>query len=104
MKNSTVPQKRTELPLELQQYWIARSGLTVYNVVLLYNGRIVIPPLARQRVLKVLHSVHQGVTGMNLHVEQSVFWPGMVEDIRNTRAACRTCHIIAPNQANMPPV
>ena len=74
----------------------------MYDEVLLYNGRIVIPLPARVRVLKVLHSAHQGVTGMNLCAEQSVFWPCMREDIQNTRTACRTCHIIAPSQANMP--
>ena len=101
---STFLQKKQELPLELQQYWQARSGLAVSDGVLLYNGRIVILPQARNRVLKVLHSAHQGVTGMNLRAEQSVFWPGMREDIQNTRAACRTCHIIAPSQTNIPPV
>ena len=101
---STFPQKRNDLPPELQQYWASRSGLTVYDGVLLYNDRTVIPPSARPRVLQVLHSAHQGVTGMTLRAEQSVFWPGMSEDIRNTRAACRTCHIIAPSQPNMPPV
>ena len=43
---STFPQKKQELPLELQQYWQARSGLAVSDGVLLYNGRIVIPPQA----------------------------------------------------------
>ena len=41
---------------------------------------------------------------MTLRAEQSVFWPGMSEDIRNTRAAYSTCNIIAPSQSNMPPV
>ena len=92
------------LPPELQQYWTSRSGLTVYDGVLLYNDRTVIPPSARPRVLQVLHSAHQGVTGKTLWAEQSVFWPGMSEGIRNTRAACSTCHIIAPSQSHMPPV
>ena len=41
---------------------------------------------------------------MTLRAEQSVLWPGMSEDIRDTRATCKTCHIIAPSQPNMPPV
>ena len=47
----------------------ARSDLTVYDNMLLYNGRSVIPSPARDRVL--LHSAHQRVTGMSLHAEQS---------------------------------
>ena len=101
---SSFPEKRSDLPPELQQYWTSRSGLTVYDGVLLYNDRTVIPPSARQRVLQVLHSAHQGVTGMTLRAEQSVFWPGMSLDIRDTRSKCRTCHTIAPSQSNMPPI
>ena len=100
---SSFPQKKQELPLELQQYWQSRSGLSVSDGVLLYNGRTVIPPPARNRVLQVLHSAHQGVTGMSLCAEQSVFWPGMREDIKRVRAACRLCDTIAPSQDNMPP-
>ena len=101
---SAFPEKRSDLPPELQQYWTSRSGLTVHDGVLLYNDRTVIPPSARPRVLQVLHSAHQGVTGMTLRAEQSVFWPGMSLDIRDTRANCRTCHTIAPSQPNMPPI
>ena len=41
---------------------------------------------------------------MTLRAEQSVFWPVMSLDIRDTRAKCRTCHTIAPSQPNMPPI
>ena len=101
---SGFPDKKNDLPPELQQYWNIRSGLTVSDGVLLYNDRTVIPPTARSRVLQVLHSAHQGVTGMILRAEQSVFWPGMTGDIKRTRSSCKTCHIIAPSQPNMPPV
>ena len=72
--------------------------------MLLYNDRTVILPLARPRVLQVLHSAHQGVAGVSLWAEQSVFWPGMSGDIRNMRAALSTCYTIAPCQSSMPPV
>ena len=51
---STFPEKRSDLPPELQQYWTSRSGLAVYDGVLLYKDRTVIPPSARPRVLQVL--------------------------------------------------
>ena len=86
---SSFSQKKQELLLELQQYWQSRSGLSVSDGVLLYNGRTLIPPSARNKVLQVLHSAHQGVTGMSPRAEQSVFWPGMTEDIKRVRAACR---------------
>ena len=101
---TSFPDNRKDLPPELQQYWTSRTGLTVHDGVVLYNDRPVIPPSARARVLQVLHSAHQGVTGMSLRAEQAVYWPGMSHDIRETRANCRTCHTIAPSQSDMPPV
>jgi hypothetical protein len=78
--------------------------LAVHDGVLLFNERIVIPPSARTRVLQTLHSAHQGSTGMLLRAEQSVYWPGMTNDIKDTRAGCSTCNIIVPSQSDMPPV
>jgi hypothetical protein len=101
---SSFPASRGDLPPELQQYWTSRQGLSVHEGVILYNERIVIPPSARPRVLQTLHSAHQGTTGMTLRAELSVFWPGMTNDIKDTRASCRTCHTIAPSQSDMPPV
>ena len=60
--------------------------------------------MLRPDVLVVLHSAHQGVTGMNLRAEQSVFWPGITKDISSVRERCYTCHKNAPSQAKLPPV
>ena len=101
---SSLPTIKGELPSDLQQYWGCKEGLSVYDGVILYNNRIVIPPSAKTRVLQTLHSAHQGITGMTLRAELSVFWPGMTSDIRDIRNSCSTCHTIAPSQCNMPPV
>ena len=69
------------------------------------NGeRIIIPPSLRQAVLEILHSAHQGVLGMGLRATQSVYWPGLWEDLQRTRNQCKTCVNIAPSQANLPPI
>ena len=47
---------------------------------------------------------HQGVLGMGLRAEQSVYWPGFWSDIEGTRSRCSTCQKIAPSQAKLPPV
>ena len=48
-----------------------------------------------------VHSAHQGVTGMTLRAERSVFWPGITNDIQVTRDRCLTCHKNAPSQAKL---
>ena len=92
------------LPEELRQYWRVREDLRVLDVVAMYGDRTIIPQGLRKDVLVVLHSAHQGVTGMNLRAEQSVYWPGITKDITAVRDQCFTCHKNATSQANLPPV
>ena len=92
------------LPDGLRQYWRVRESLRVLDGVAMYGDRTIIPQGLRQEVLVVLHSAHQGVTGMTLRAERSVFWPGITNDIQVTRDRCLTCHKNAPSQAKLPPV
>ena len=68
------------------------------------QDRVVIPPSLRKEVLQVLHSAHQGVSGMGLNAQATVFWPGITEDIKAERGQCRPCIRNAPSQAKLPPV
>ena len=87
--------------IEFHRY---RHGLCVVDGVPCYKTRIVVPDKLRRQVLTVLHSAHQGVSGMTARAEESVFWPSITRDIVETRALCRECHRIAPSQPAAPPV
>ena len=54
--------------------------------------------------MSALHFAHQGVTGMTLTAQNSVFWTGMTYDIQLVRAKCQVCVKNAPSQPNLPPV
>ena len=93
-----------QLPENLKEFWRVRARLRIVDGVAMYGDRTIIPEMLRPDVLVVLHSAHQGVTGMNLRAEQSVFWPGITKDISTVRERCYTCHKNAPSQAKLPPV
>jgi hypothetical protein len=82
--------------------WNLRSELTITDGCLFYKGRVVVPKAMQDRALAILHSAHQGTTGMVLHAEQSVFWPGITADIQKTRQSCFSCNRHAPSQSNLP--
>jgi len=96
------PPKFCELSSDLAPYWNIRNSLDVENDVVWYNGRIVLPPSLRSRALEVLHSAHQGVTGMEDRSREIVYWPGITDDIERTRSSCRICCRNAPSQASLP--
>ena len=67
-------------------------GLCVVDGVPCYKTRIVIPDKLRGQILTMLHSAHQGLSGMTARAEQSMFWPSITRDIVEMRASCRECH------------
>ena len=91
------------MPPEISEFWEYRHGLSLSDVVVLYNDRIVVPAKLRAKVLVNLHSAHQGITGMSLRALSAIFWPGITSDIDASHNRCRTCHQNAPTQPRLPP-
>ena len=98
------PDSQHDMPAETRPFHQFRHRLMVLDRVLCYKTRVVVPVALRQRVLDMLHSAHQGISGMTNRAEQAVFWPGITEDISRMRATCRTCVRNAPSQPAGEPV
>ena len=98
------PMNKDVMEDNLKPFFRCRDKLRLVEEVVLYGDRILIPKALRSKVLEVLHSSHQGTTGMLLRAESSMFWPNMSRDIHEARNKCRTCDMTAPSQPSMPPV
>lgn len=98
-----LPQFRHELPPPLRSFHQFREHLHSSDGVIIYKGRVVIPPSLRQDVLSALHSAHQGTTSMTARAESSIFWPGITSAITTVRANCTHCNRMAPSQPSAPP-
>ena len=93
-----------ELPQFTARYWRHRADLNVVDGVVMLGDRIVVPPRLRQEVLRHLHGAHHGVSQMTARASSSIYWPGMLSDIQETRDRCQTCDRIAPSQRQPHPV
>ena len=65
------------------------------------SDRVIISECLRDSILEILHSAHQGVLGIGLIANQSVYWPGLWDYLDRVRNSCRTCVKIAPSQSNL---
>ena len=76
------------------------------NGVILYRDRVVVPRSLRDKVHRILHSAHQGVSSIESRARYIVFWPGMTNDIRAVREHCSACNRnrSAPSQAATPAI
>ena len=59
--------------------------------LVLKGDRIVIPQVLRKEVLKAIHTGHQGETKCLLLARESVFWPGITNDIKKMVQECPVC-------------
>ena len=85
---------------ELAVYLTLHHSLFVENGVAMYNNRAVIPTNLWDSCLSILHSAHQGVSGME---SRALFWPGMNGAITYTRSQWRDCNQNAPSQQALLP-
>ena len=70
--------------------------------IVLYGPRIVVPKAARREVLARLHDSHQGVERTKRRARQSVYWPGINNDISTTVSSCDKCQELLPSQQREP--
>ena len=56
------------------------------------------PESERKSTLKVIHMGHYAIDKMNLRAKETVYWPGITEDIKNTYYQCQICAKFARSQ------
>lgn len=93
-QNSTDPAIRSFFNVK-EHLWIDRD-------MVIFKDRIVVPRALRQKVVKALHSAHQGTEGMRARAANSVYWPGLNASIAEVRKNCKFCDSIAPTQPREP--
>ena len=70
--------------------------------LILKGDRIVIPETLRGETLDMLHTGHQGETKCLLLARESVFWPGITNDVKQLVKDCDTCNKFQPEQPKLP--
>ena len=88
----------------IQPYLPFREGYYVFDGVVFYRDRIVVPVSLRGTILKALHAAHQGVSAMERHARATVFWLGITQDINSICNSCVHCNRNAPSQAAISPM
>ena len=75
------PCERKMVPQELHPYWNFREDLSVKDGLVTKGSRLLIPSTLCRKVLEQIHEGHQGMEKCMLKARESVFWPGISDDI-----------------------
>ena len=93
------PSYLSDLETNLKPYLNAQADLTLIDELLVYrNTRIVIPISERIDILKRIHTGHLGIQKCRERVRQSVWWPGVSQEIADMVKSCNICRIHQPTQ------
>ena len=75
----------------LQPFWTFREELTVEDGLILKGTRIVIPTKQHKAILKLLHGGHLGLNKCKLRAKETVYWPGLNDQLEDLVLNCELC-------------
>ena len=81
-------------------YFHIRDELGTEDGVIYRGERCVVPSSMRKDILSKVHAAHMGIVGTLRRARESVYWPGMNEDIKTYISKCRICNELQASKSN----
>ena len=97
------PSSIKEMPNVLQPYWTFIEKLTVEDGLVLKGTRIVIPNMKCEAVLKLIQEGHLGLNKCKLHAKDTVYWPGLNDQLEKLILNCEICLKYSQSKWNQQP-
>ena len=98
------PVDRKKIPKELHPYWNYRDKISIEDSILLKTHRILIPHTLCMEMLDLIHEGYQGIEKCLLCSRESLFWPGIIDEICQTVNKCSICQSTSTTQRKLPTV
>ena len=92
------PDKKEESPVHVREYWNFRDELTVADGIIFKGMRIVVPPSMQSDMLQFIHASHMGIVKCKMRARESLFWPGMMNQVEILVANCPSCNMFQNSQ------
>ncbi|XP_064469776.1 uncharacterized protein K02A2.6-like [Ornithodoros turicata] len=67
------------------------SELSIHEHCLVRGTRVVVPPVARQKALELIHAGHRGMVAAKACARSYMWWPRIDSDIENRVRDCNIC-------------
>ncbi|CAK1595202.1 unnamed protein product [Parnassius mnemosyne] len=75
----------------VKPYWGYKENLSIAYGLVWKDQRIVVPKLLRKDLLKKIHVGHVGLQKCQLRARETIFWPGINNDLTNLISNCSIC-------------
>ena len=95
-------QHKSSTTLLLRPYWNMRDRLFVKDGFCYMDGRLVVPKNLRKKFISTIHAGHMGMQKSKDRARQSVYWPGLADDIDHFVQSCSACVRFSNRQVREP--
>ena len=92
------PEHKYLLEPDLKIYWTFRDVIAAHNCILYRGDRMIIPKQDQKNMLSRLHSSHQGVEATLRRAQDSIYWHGVTNDIKEMTDHYAACANERPSQ------
>lgn len=89
------PRSMQDVPPQLHPYWSIRDELGVVDGLIIKGQRVIVPATMKEDTLHRLHDAHQGLASTLHRARQTVYWPGIQQDIATIIELCKECQMHA---------
>ena len=105
LKDRTVqgwPQNRSLLPQCLYPYWTVKEEVYEAEGLMFLADKLIVPRTQRLEMLIKLHEGHLGEDKCKIRARESLYWPGITEDIEQFVSRCAICAEFRRNNEREP--
>nr|XP_023665577.1 uncharacterized protein K02A2.6-like [Paramormyrops kingsleyae] len=85
------PEYAKSIPSSIHSFYKWKDFLSLSAGLLVLGNRLVIPKAMRQSILSRIHEGHQGLSKCRARAKETVWWPGISEDLRQKIETCKFC-------------
>ena len=86
-----LPEGKKDVSVLLTPYFAFSDELSVQDGIIFKGERVVVPQAIRGETKKQIHAAHLGINGCITWARETLFWPGMADDMRTFISSCETC-------------
>ena len=85
------PASKSDLTESLHPYYDFRDELTTQDQLVFKGSLVVVPVALRREMMAVCHATHIGVEGCIRRARESMFWPRMATELKESISKCDIC-------------
>lgn len=85
------PKDITKVSECLKHFFPLRNSPHVFDDLIFYNERVLVPSSLCTNMLKLLHENHYGIIKTQQRARSILYWPNINQDISNYISKCSVC-------------